>query len=409
MRSSKFFLALCAAFLGPLLAAVCPASAEDTTTDVSPAPVSTEVVQPVQSNLRTVDDQKPLLPGKTLRDAAGKRLLIGCAIATVDLQDPKLAALIADQFNCITPEYDFMPEHLVDDNEKFTFERGDAVVAFAEKHQMPVFGHMLVWNFVTRKWLFEDKDGKPLPREKALENLKKYIDGVVGHYKGRIRAWDVVNEAISDKDGEYLKDTPALRAIGADYIEKAFGFAAAADPGAELYYNDYNIEQPVKLQKTLRLVQSLKAKHIRIDAVGIQGHWLLNWPPTDMIEKGIEALATLGVKVMITELDVDPLPRDTSGADMAVTEKGVNPYPNGLPPEMQEKLAHRYGEIVAAIVRHPAVTMIGFWGTHDGRSWLNDFPVKGRTNYPLLFDRQYHPKPAFYAVIDALAGAEKVK
>ena len=338
----------------------------------------------------------------TLREAAGNRLLIGCAVATVDLQDAKLAALIAKQFNCITPEYEFMPENLVDDKGKFTFEQGDKVVDFAEKNKMPVFGHMLIWHFVTRKWLFENQDGTPLPREKALANLKFYIDGVVGHYKGRIKAWDVVNEAISDNEGEYLKDTPALRAIGEDYIEKAFEFAHAADANVELYYNDYNIEQPAKLEKTLRLVRALKEKGIRIDAVGIQGHWLINWPPTEMIEKGIESLSAIGVKVMITEMDVDPLPRDVSGADMAQAEKGANPFPNGLPPEMQEKLARRYGEIVAAIVRHPAVTMIGFWGTHDGRSWLNDYPVKKRTNHPLLFDRQYNPKPAFDAVIKAL-------
>ena len=345
-----------------------------------------------------IADEKPT----TLREAAGKRFLIGGAIATRDLDDPKLAALIAQQFSCITPEYEFMPEHLVDENRKFTFERGDRVVSFAEKNQQPVFGHMLLWHFVTRSWLFEDKEGKPLPREKALANLQFYIEGVVGHYKGRIKAWDVVNEAISDNDGKYLKDTPALRAIGEDYIEKAFEFAHAADPNVELYYNDYNIEQPAKLEKTRRLVRALKAKGLRLDAVGIQGHWLINWPPTEMIEKGIETLAAEGVKVMITELDVDILPRNNSGADMKIEEKGVNPYPDALPAEMQEKLAARYSEIISAIVRHPQVTMIGFWGTHDGRSWLNDYPVKGRTNYPLLFDRQYQPKPAFDAVIKAL-------
>jgi endo-1,4-beta-xylanase len=141
---------------------------------------------------------------------------------------------------------------------------------------------------------------------------------------------------------------------------------------------------------------------VRVDAVGIQGHWLINWPPTDMIENGIEALAATGVKVMITELDVDPLPRDVRGGDLAVTEKGADPYRQGLPPEMQEKLAKRYGEIVAGLVRHPAVKVLTFWGTHDGRSWLNDFPVKGRTNHPLLFDREYRPKPALDAVIKAL-------
>ncbi|MES2658877.1 MAG: endo-1,4-beta-xylanase [Verrucomicrobiota bacterium] len=339
---------------------------------------------------------------ETLRKAAGKRLLLGCAVAAVDLQDPKLTSLITEQFNCLTPEYDLMPEKLVADGWKFTFEQGDKVVAFAEKNQMPVFGHMLVWHFVSRKWLFESADGKPLGREEALANLKRYIGEVMGHYRGRIKAWDVVNEAISDKDGEYLKDTPALRAIGEDYVQKAFEFARAADPDVELYYNDYNIEDPAKLERTLRLVRSLKSNGVRIDAVGIQGHWLLDWPPTERVGQAIEALAKEGVKVMITELDVDPLPRDASGADMAVAEKGANPYPDGLPPEVQEKLAKRYGEIVSVIVRHPEVTMIGFWGTHDGRSWLNDFPVKGRTNHPLLYDRKLQPKPAFDAVLRAL-------
>ena len=201
----------------------------------------------------------PLAGGETLREAAGKRLLVGCAVATVDLGNPKLAALIAKQFDCLTPEYEFMPRDIVDDEGKFTFQAGDRVAAFAEAHHMPVFGHMLVWHCVTRKWLFEDRAGKPLPREEALGNLKHYIAAVMGHYKGRIRSWNVVNEAISDKDGEYLRDTPALRAIGEDYIPRAFEFAHAADPKAELYYNDYNIEQPAKLEKAIRLVRSLQA------------------------------------------------------------------------------------------------------------------------------------------------------
>jgi endo-1,4-beta-xylanase len=339
---------------------------------------------------------------QTLRDAAGKRVLIGCAVATVDLKDPKLAALISDQFDCVTPEYEMMPAFLVDDNGKYTFDRADAVMAFAAQHHMPVMGHMLIWSFVTRQWLFADKTGQPLSRDQALANLKDYITTVMGHYKGRVMAWDVVNEAISDKDGEYLKDTPARRAIGDDYVQKAFEFAHAADPKAVLYYNDYNIEQPGKLEKVIKLIQSLKQAGVRIDAVGVQGHWLINWPPADMITKGIAAIAATGVKVMVTELDVDPLPRSSIGADMAVTDQGANPYPTSFPPDMQQKLASRYSDVISAILKVPAVTMIGFWGTHDGRSWLNDYPVKGRTNYPLLFDRQYMPKPAFYAAVAAL-------
>ncbi len=345
----------------------------------------------------------PLAAAETLRAAAGPRLLVGCAVAAADLDNPQLAALIAQQFSCLTPEYDLMPEHLVDDHGAYTFAAGDRVVAFAQAHRLPVFGHMLVWHFVTRRWLFEDGDGRPLAREQALAQLERYITAVVGHYRGRIRAWDVVNEAISDQDGGYLKDTPALRAIGPDYIEQAFAFAHAADPQALLYYNDYNIEQPGKLERTLRLITALKAAGVHLDAVGIQGHWLIDWPPPVMIGKGIAALAATGTAVMITELDVDVLPRSVSGADLALQGKGADPYPDALPPALQSALAARYGEIMAAIVRSPAVTMVGFWGTHDGRSWLNDFPVKGRTNHPLLFDRALQTKPAFATVVAALA------
>ncbi len=346
-----------------------------------------------------------LAAAETLRGAASHRLLIGCAIASGDLDDPKVTDLVGRQFNCVTPEYDFMPEHMVDDQRRYTFAAGDRVVAFAEKHRLPVFGHMLVWHFVTRKWLFQDPSGKPLPRKAALANLQGYIRTVAGHYRGRIRAWDVVNEALSDKDGEFLKDTPALRAIGEDYIENAFELAHAADPQAELFYNDYNIEQPGKREKAVRLVRMLRAKGVHIDAVGVQGHWLIDWPPPKMIGEGIDAIAATGVKVMVTELDVDLLPRQSSGAEMAVLEKGADPYRHGLPPDAQQKLARRYGEIMAAIVR-PSVTMINLWGPHDGRSWLNNYPVKGRANHPLLFDRELKPKPAFEAVIHALKLAQ---
>jgi len=363
----------------------------------------------------------PALAVDTLRNAADTRLLIGCAVAARDLNDSNLTAIITAQFNCITPEHDLMPMNLVDTNGVFTFEAGDRVVAFAKAHDLPVIGHMLVWDFKPQKWLFEDAAGKPLPREKALANLKNYIQTVMSHYHGKIQVWNVVNEAISDKDNEYLKDTPALRAIGEDYVERAFEFAHAADPNAELYYNDYNIEEPVKLAKALRLIRSLQAKRVPVNAVGIQGHWLIQWPSTDTIENGIEALAATGLKVMITELDVDPLPRDVSDAakaafekkatlskaDAAAVNERVNPYPDKLPPEMQEKLAERYDEIISAIVRHPVVTMITIWGVEDSRSWLNDFPIKGRTNHPLLFDRDYKPKPALDAVIKALKAEPK--
>lgn len=346
-------------------------------------------------------------PAETLRKAAGDRFRVGCAIASIDLKDDDLRQLVVDQFNCVTPEYDLMPGHAVKEDRTFTFEQADRVVDFAWANELAVNGHMLIWHFVTRKWLFEDPEGQPLPRKEALENLEFYIRTVVSRYKGRIGAWNVVNECLSDTEGEYLRPTPALKAIGEDYIQKAFEFAHAADPDARLYFNDYNIEQPGKREKALRLIHSLKEKQVPIHAVGVQGHWLLEKPPASLIAEGLAAFAQTGLEVMITELDIDPLPREISGADMKVVETGEDPYPEDLPPEMQRRLAQRYAEIMKVIVAQPGVTMVGVWGTHDGRSWLNDFPVKERTNHPLLFDRQLHPKPAFEAVLRVLKDADR--
>jgi endo-1,4-beta-xylanase len=345
----------------------------------------------------------------SLRDAAGGTLWIGAAASARDLEDPKFAALYARQFNAITAHADMMPANLVDDEGRYNFEHADAVADFAEKHGLRFYGHMLLWQHLSRDWMFKDADGNPLPREQALANLKGYIDTVVGRYRGRVHSWDVVNEAISDTEGEYLRDIPARRAIGDDFIVKAFEFAHAADPEAELYYNDYNIELPWKREKAMRLLRELRAAGVRIDAVGIQGHWMLHadYPEPHVISDAIREFHDAGFMVMITELDVDVLPRTASGANLESVEEGPNPYPDGLPDEVQHQLARRYGEVFDAMLEPGVVTMITFWGTHDGHSWLNDFPVKRRTNHPLLFDRALQPKPAYGAVIQSLERAKQ--
>ncbi len=341
----------------------------------------------------------------TLREAAGPGLLIGCSVETRALEEPRIATMVARQFSCLTADNEMMPALLVDAAGQYTFERGDRIAAFAQAHRLPLFGHMLLWHHVTRDWLFKDARGEPLSRDTALANLRRYIETVAGHYRGKVVAWDVVNEALSDQPGEYLRDTPALRAIGEDYIAQAFEFAHAAAPDAELYYNDYNIEEPDKRAKALRLVRALQARGVRIDAIGIQGHWNLHHPSPATIADAIRDFHATGLKVLITELDVDVLPRTTSGADLVSVEEGPNPYPDGLPAEVQQQLADRYREIFTALLRPPGVAMITFWGSDDGHTWLNDYPVKRRTNHPLLFDRAAQPKPAFQAVIDVLRAA----
>jgi endo-1,4-beta-xylanase len=341
----------------------------------------------------------------TLRDAAGGRFLVGTAIMSRSLENPELAALIAEQFDCLTGENEFKPASLHPQPDRFRFEPADKIVDFAQAHRMKVIGHTLCWHSQSPAWLYRGADGKPLPRDEAVRNLKEHIDAVVGHFKGKVVGWDVVNEAISDAGADDLRDTPARRAIGDDYIVKAFEFAHAADPDAELYYNDYSNEQPKKLEKTIRLVRELKAKGVRLDAVGIQAHFRLDDSDApERLDRAIAAYAAEGVKVMFTELDVDVLPRRARGADVAARERGgADPYTRGLPPEVAEAQARYYARIFRVALKHPGVvTRVTFWGTHDGASWLNFWPAGRRTNHPLLFDRALKPKPAHRAVREAL-------
>lgn len=334
-------------------------------------------------------------------------VMIGTAIVVEEMTNPTSAALVAREFACITAGNDMKPDALQRVKGKFTFDRADRYVAFAEAHNMKVIGHTLLWHSQAPRWLFEDEHGKPLSREEALKNLRDHIHGVLTHFKGRIHGWDVVNEAIADDPNRFLRDTPALRAIGEDYIVKAFEFAREADPDVELYYNDYNIDADYKRPKAIKLIQQLKDAGVKLDGIGIQGHWMLGHPSAADIDRGLSELATLGYPLMITELDIDPLPRRRGGgADVtAIEREGLDLYKDGFPPEMQQKLGDRYREVFTVMLKYPQITRITFWGFNDGGTWLNDFPVRGRTNHPMPWDRQFKPKPARDAIVDALRTA----
>jgi endo-1,4-beta-xylanase len=322
------------------------------------------------------------------------------------LDNPGLAALVAEQFDCLTAENELKPRSLHPQPGKFNFAAADRIVDFAQRHRIKVIGHTLCWHSQSPAWMFRGPDGKPLPRDEALRNLKGHIDAVVGHFKGKVVGWDVVNEAISDAKGAYLRDAPARRAIGDDYLVRAFEFAHAADADAELDYNDSGNEAPEKLEKTIRLILELKAEGVRLDAVGIQSHRRLDDPDApDRLDRAIAAYAAEGVKVVISELDVDVLPRRVRGADVAAPERGgADPYPRGLPPEVAEAQARLFSRIFRVVLKHPGVvTRVTLWGTHDGTSWLNFWPGARRTNHPLLGDRALQPKPALGAILDALA------
>jgi endo-1,4-beta-xylanase len=269
---------------------------------------------------------------------------------------------------------------------------------------MFIIGHTLIWQNQIPEWAFEDSSKKLLTRDAMLARMKGHIFTVVGRYKGKVHGWDVVNEALNDEGG--LQKTKWLKTVGEDYVIKAFEYAREADPNAELYYNDFSLDKPAKRDATVRLVKELQSKGLRIDGVGIQGHWGMDYPIRKDFDAFVDSIGVLGIKVMVTELDVDILPRVDNkykGADINVRadlQKELNPYVDGLPIEAQKKLADRYTELFSMLLAHPGkIGRVTLWGVYDKTSWLNNWPVRGRTSYPLLFDRNYQPKTAFFAVV----------
>ncbi|MCS7338608.1 MAG: endo-1,4-beta-xylanase [Verrucomicrobiae bacterium] len=347
-----------------------------------------------------------------LKDAFEGVFLIGAALNEAQFtgRDTNAVALIKTHFNSVTAENVLKWQRIHPEPGVYEFELADKFVEFGVQNGMVIIGHTLVWHHQTPRWVFRNEDGSQVDRDTLLARMREHIHTVVGRYKGRIKGWDVVNEAL-DEDGR-LRQTPWLRIIGDDYIAKAFEFAHEADPEAELYYNDFSLENKPKRDGAVALIKRLKAQGIPITGVGLQGHYTLNWPSKKQLAETIRAFSELGLKVMITELDVDVLPRADAhrGADLMVRyqhDPKLNPYTAGLPDSVQRKLAKRYADIFDVLVRHSdAVTRVTFWGVTDRDSWLNYWPMPGRTNHPLLFDRHYQPKPAFYAV---LTSAEKAK
>jgi len=333
----------------------------------------------------------------TLRGAAeADGRYFGVAVGQGDLSNTSATNLAGSQFDMVTPENEMKWDTIEPSNGSYNFGPGDNIVNFATSHNERVRGHNLVWHSQTGAWVFQGPEGKPADRETLLARMRDHIQTVVGRYKGRIHGWDVVNEAI-DEDGS-LRKTPWRDGIGDDYVAKAFEFAREADPNAELYYNDYNLEKPEKRAGVIKLVNDLKARGLRIDGIGNQAHWRLETPTMDAIEQALVDLNSTGLKVMYTELDINLLPSAGRGVDPAV----ANPYANGLPDEKQQQLARRYADIFGLIVKHRTrVSRVTFWGLSDADSWLN----RGRMNHPLLWDRQRQPKPAFHAVVDVLKRA----
>lgn len=345
----------------------------------------------------TNDKPKPK-KNQSLRIAYKKDFYIGTALNTsqIEQKDATVDALIKNQFNAATPENIMKAEIIHPQWGTYNFDLADKMVAYCNKNKIKVNGHTLIWHSQMPAFA---------RRIQNVDSFKtfftEHINKVASRYDGKILSWDVVNEALNE-DGT-MRKSPFTKMLGEDFVTEAFRLAQAAAPHTELYYNDYNNEQPDKRNGCIQLIKKIQAAGVRIDGIGIQGHWHLGKLPLKDIEESIEAYAALGLKVMFTELDIEVLNRNFSGADVSQRMQlsaENNPYVNGLPDSVQQKLANDYEALFKLFLKHKdKITRVTFWGVHDGQSWLNGWPVPGRTNYPLLFDRNYLPKPAFYKVM----------
>ncbi|AZA54469.1 endo-1,4-beta-xylanase [Chryseobacterium sp. G0201] len=340
----------------------------------------------------------------SLKKAFQDKFYIGTAMNLEQIHgtDQKSVDIIKQQFSSIVAENCMKSMYLQPQEGKFFFDDADKFVEFGEKNKMFIIGHTLIWHSQAPDWFFVDKNGNNVSPEVLKQRMKEHITTIVSRYKGRVKGWDVVNEAIME-DGSYRK-SKFYEILGEEFIPLAFKYAQEADPEAELYYNDYNEWYPEKVKTVTQIVQNLKSKGIRIDGVGMQAHVGLDSPSINEYEEAIIAYSESGVKVNITELDISALssPWGTSAniADKVEYDEKMNPYKKSLPGDVQSKWENRYLDFFKLFLKHKKdIRRVTLWGLTDSQSWKNDFPIKGRTDYPLLFDRQYKTKPIVEKII----------
>ena len=334
---------------------------------------------------------------KTLKEATKDKFLFGVAVNMQQVNGikPIESDLIAKEFSAIVPENCMKPQPIHPEENRYYWEDADNLVAFGEKNKQVVTGHCLIWHSQIGRWFFVDADGKDVAPEVLKERMRQHILSVVGRYKGRIKGWDVVNEAFED-NGKY-RNSKFYRILGKDFIKYAFQFAHEADPNAELYYNDYNVETSAKCDAIVGLVKELKAAGCRIDAVGSQAHMHMNKPKLDATETSFEKLKDAGVHILITEWDISILPSPYDGANIASNFRYSNemdPYREAIPDSLQQKWNKRILDMFGLFLKFSGVIdRVTVWGLTDNTTWLNNFPIRGRMDYPVLFDRNNQRKP----------------
>jgi endo-1,4-beta-xylanase len=332
---------------------------------------------------------------KGLKDYYKNYFPIGVAVTPQSLKDKQQADLIITQFNSVTPENAMKVGAIHPREDVYNWKDADSIVAFAQLHGLKVRGHNLCWHEHNPDWLFKNKDGKQVTKEVLLQRLKDHITTVVNRYKGKVYAWDVVNEAVDDDSTKFLRNSLWYQICGEDFIIKAFEYAHAADPDAVLFYNDYNTERPEKRERVYRLLKELLAKGVPVNAVGIQAHWSLFEPTVNDLEATLNRFSSLGLKIQVTEMDISVYPWEKNVRQKRPGESDT------YTPEMEQKQAEKYAAYFKVFRKYKKViTGVTFWNTTDKYTWLNHYPVPGRKNYPLLFDENAQPKKAYQEVIN---------
>lgn len=330
---------------------------------------------------------------KGLKDFYKDYFSIGVAVNPRDLRSDE-ANLILQQFNSLTAENSMKMGPIHPEESRYDWRDSDSIVNFAQQHGLKVRGHNLLWHQQTPRWLFRDTLAHTnVSKEVLFQRLKDHINTVVKRYKGKIYAWDVVNEVIADDSATYFRSTQWTQICGEEFVEKAFEYAHAADPDAILFYNDYNTENPVKREKIYRMLKRMLAAKIPVHGVGLQAHWSINNPTREELEKSIQLFSSLGLQIQFTELDVSVYAGRQGGqliqgqAQTAV-----------LTPEMEQKQLEKYKMIFEVFRKYKKeITGVTFWNISDKYSWLDG---RGRKNFPLLFDQNLRPKKAYQEVVN---------
>lgn len=331
---------------------------------------------------------------KGLKDYFKKYFFMGVAVSPRALKSEE-SAMILSQFNSLTAENAMKMGPIHPKENEYFWRDADSIAAFAKLNHLKLRGHNLCWHNQTPNWLFKDAEGKQVTKEVLLQRLKEHITTVVKRYKGSIYAWDVVNEAISDKKEEYLRNSLWYQICGEEYIAKAFQFAHEADPEALLFYNDYNEIDPIKREKIFRLIKSLQVAGIPIHGIGLQAHWAVNEPTRGQLDSTIQRFTELDLNIQFTELDISVYPKEHNSRGKKSEDNNTI-----FTAEKEQKQLEEYKMCFELFRKYRKnISAITCWNISDRSSWLDNFPVRGRKDYPLLFDESLRPKKVFWEIV----------